>query len=380
MRVEIHGECDPRFKRVRDEFEEGFRSRDEIGAALAVTLYGQPVVDLWAGHADPDRTRSWQKDTIVNLYSTTKGMTALCAHHLADRGELDFDAPVSRYWPEFAAAGKGEVPVAWLLCHRSGLHAIREALPPESLYDWDAVVAALAAAEPWWTPGERHAYQAVTFGWLVGEVVRRITGRTLGTYFREEIAEPLGLDLHIGLRDGEIARAADITAMPPPPEILDAMQNDPSSPLLLAFVNPAGVGDHNDERFRRAEIPAINGHGSARALARVYGALACGGEVDGIRLLSAEAIARATREQVRGLDDLLDLPTRFGLGFMLSQDTPKTMFGGPAGFGHPGAGGSVGFADPERRLGFGYVPNRLGPGMEIDERAIALIGSLYTEL
>ncbi len=381
MEVEIHGTCDTRFSKVQAEFAEGFRSRDELGASLSVTLDGLPVVDLWAGYADSERSQPWQRDTIAMLYSATKGMVALCAHQLADRGFLDLDAPVADYWPEFAAAGKSEIPVSWLLCHRSGLHAIREPLPPEALYDWDAVVGALAAAEPWWTPGEQHAYQAVTFGWLVGEVVRRVSGRSLGTYFREEIAKPFGVDLHIGLGDAEIARTASVTQLSPPPEFMDGMEFDPESPLILAFANPAGLGDHNDPRFRRAEVPGINGHAGAHALARVYGALACGGELDGQRLLSPEAITLATREQVNGPDGLMGSNTRFGLGFMLSRDTPESTFGSSAGFGHAGAGGSLGFADPKHRLGFGYVPNRLGPSsMEFGERAVALVEAVYSEL
>jgi CubicO group peptidase (beta-lactamase class C family) len=381
MAIQIHGNSDPRFKRVSEVFAEGFRERDEIGAAVAVTIDGRPIVDLWAGHADPDRTRPWRRDTIVNLYSTTKGMTALCAHRLVEQGRLDLDAPVASYWPEFAQAGKEAIPVRWLLDHRAGLVAISAPLPPDALYDWDQVVAALAAQEPWWTPGEKHGYQAITFGWLVGEVVRRISGRSLGTFFREEIAGPLGLDLHIGLAESDLGRVADITMLPMPAEMMEAMQGDPRAPAVLAFTNPMGSGDHNDPRYRQAEVPAINGHGNARALARLYGALACGGEVDGVRVLGSEAIARATEEQVRGHDALLETPTRFGLGFMLSQqDVPGMRFGGPKAFGHAGAGGSIGFADPETRVGFGYVPNRLGEGMDIDPRASALIDAVYAEL
>jgi CubicO group peptidase (beta-lactamase class C family) len=381
MAIEIHGDSAPRFKRLREVFAEGFRERDEIGAALAVTIDGQSVVDLWAGHADPARTRPWQRDTIANLYSTTKGMTALCAHRLVEQGRLDLDAPVASYWPEFAQARKQAIPVRWLLDHRAALIAISAPLPPEALYDWDQVVEALAAQEPWWTPGEKHGYQPVTFGWLVGEVVRRVSGRSLGTFFRDEIARPLGLEMHIGLAESDLGRVADITALPMPPEMMEAMQEDPRAPLVLAFINPMGAGDHNDPRFRRAEVPAINGHGNARALARVYGALARGGEIDGVRVLGPEAIERASEEQVSGHDALLDFPTRFGLGFMLSQlDVPEMRFGGSKAFGHPGAGGSIGFADPETRVGFGYVPNRLGEGMDLDPRAIALIEALYAEL
>ena len=334
--LEIHGSCHPDYVRVREAFAEGFRSRREIGAAVAVARDGEPVVELWGGHADPARTRPWTRDTIVHLYSVTKGMTALCAHRLIERGDLDLDAPVARYWPEFAQSGKGAIPVRWLLSHRAGLQALRAPLAPETLYDWDAVCAALAAAEPCLPPG-RLGYHPLTFGWLVGELVRRVDGRSLGRFFRDEIARPLGADLHIGLAPAEEARAADITALEPPPELVAAFgkpagraasrrrakpgeDETAQLPLLaLAFINPLGTGDHNSPRHRRAEIPAINGHGTAAALARIYGALACGGELDGVRLLSERSIERARAPEAEDVDLLLGLPLRVGLGYWLSQ-------------------------------------------------------------
>jgi CubicO group peptidase (beta-lactamase class C family) len=203
---EIHGTCDPRFAAVRDVFLANFAEDDEIGAAVAVVVDGKTVVDLWAGWADPDRTRPWQRDTIANVYSCTKGMTALCLHRLVEQGRVDLDAPVARYWPEFAQAGKEGIPVRWLLSHRAGLAAVKPMLPAEALYDWDAMVAALAAETPWWEPGTKHGYHAVTFGWLVGEVVKRVSGKSLGSYFRDEVAGPLGVDFHIGLRVASRAR------------------------------------------------------------------------------------------------------------------------------------------------------------------------------
>lgn len=377
----IHGSCQPRFERVRDAFAEGLRSRHEIGAGVAVSIGGETVVDLWAGHADPARTRPWNRDTIVHLYSTTKGMTALCAHRLVERGALDLDARVARYWPEFGAAGKEAITVRDVLAHRCGLPAIRTPLPPLSLYDWHAMCAALAAAEPCIAPG-RLAYHPVTFGWLVGELVRRTDGRSLGRFFREEIAQPLGADLHIGLGPAEEKRAADITALQPPPEFaaIFADASDGEIPLAaLAFINPLGNGDHNSTEHRRAEIPAINGHGTAAALARIYGALACGGEVDGVRVLSPAAIDRARSEQCAGIDPLLGAPLRMGLGFWITQPNEARFAFGPndGAFGHPGAGGSVGFADPTARLGFGYVTNRMGSEIAIDPRPQALIEAVY---
>ena len=384
----IHGQCDPRFAAVRETFAEGFRSRDEVGAAVAVTLDGKPVVDLWAGHADQARTRPWQQDTIVNIYSCTKAMTALCAHQLAERGALDLDAPVATYWPEFAQAGKERIPVRWLLSHRAAVSAVKEILPPEALYDWTAMCDALAAQAPWWEPGTKHGYHAVTFGWLVGEVVRRITGRSLGTYFRDEIAAPLGLDLHIGLPDAEHHRVAELSEIPTEqldPETMGLAQvifSDPQGMPALAFVNPPSMafGPNNPE-WRRAEIPGANGHGAARDLARVYGALARGGAVDGVHVLKPESVARCATEQSSGPDLVLQVSTRFGLGFMLSQERADARFGAsPRAFGHPGAGGSLGFADPDNRIGFGYVMNRMGPHILLDPRAVALIGAVYASV
>lgn len=383
--IAIHGECAPRFARVREVFAEGFRSRNEVGAAVAVVHDGQTVVDLWAGHADQAKTRPWQRDTIANIYSCTKAMVALCAHQLVERGRLDLDAPVARYWPEFAQAEKERIPVRWLLSHRAGLPAVKELLPPEALYDWTAMCAALAAQAPWWEPGTRHGYHAVTFGWLVGEVVRRVDGRGIGTYFRDEIARPLGLDLHIGLDDAEHHRVGELSEIPTDqidPETLGLAQvilSDPESMAARAFVNPPSLAlGVNNPEWRRAEIPGANGHGTARDLARVYGALARGGDLDGVHVLDLAAIARLATEQSVGPDLILQIPTRFGLGVMLPQDRPDARFGiSPRAFGHPGAGGSVGFADPDHRIGFGYVVNRLGPHILLDPRAVALSEAVY---
>lgn len=386
MDVEISGQCDARFAAVREAFAEGFRTRNEVGAAVAVTLDGAPVVDLWAGYADQACTRPWQRDTIVNIYSCTKAMTALCAHQLVERGQLDLDAPVATYWPEFAHAGKARIPVRCLLSHRAALPAVQEVLPPEALYDWDAMCTALAAQAPWWEPDTQHGYHAVTFGWLVGEVVRRITGRSLGTYFRDEIARPLGLDLHIGLPDAEHRRVAEMSDIPTDqldPNAVGLAQlilGDPQSMAALTFLNPPAMAlGPNNAEWRRSEIPGANGHGAARDLARVYGALARGGTVDGVHVLTRASIARCAAEQSRGPDLVLQVSTRFGLGVMLSQDRADARFGpSPHAFGHPGAGGSLGFADPDHRIGFGYVMNRMGPYVLLDPRAIALIDAVYT--
>ncbi len=383
----IQGSCQPRFAAVQAAFAQNLQHHDEIGAAVAVVLNGELVVDVWAGHADLARTRPWERDTLVNVYSCTKGMTALCAHRLVSEGRLDLDTPVAEYWPEFAQAGKAALPVRWLLGHRAGLAAIRRVLPGEALYDWDAMCAALAAETPWWTPGTAHGYHAVTFGWLVGEVVRRIVGKSLGTYFRQEIAEPLGLDFHVGLPEPEHGRVAEMSGIPMLADddrvhLAAVILSDPEGLAARAFMNPPSMAlGVNNAAWRSAEIPGANGHGTARALARVYGVLARGGDQDGVHLLDRAGIARCREEQSHGPDLVLPVSTRFGLGFMLPQERHDARFGpSPHAFGHPGAGGSVGFADPDSRVGFGYVMNRMGPHILLDPRATALIDAVYGAL
>ena len=385
----IQGVCDPRFETVKEAFAQNFADYGEVGAAVAVMVGGRLVVDLWAGHADAALSRSWQQDTIVNVFSTTKGMTAICAHRLADQGLLDIDAPVAKYWPEFAQAGKDEIPVRYLLSHRAGLSAIRKLLPPGSAYDWERMTSALAAEEPWWQPGSKHGYHALTFGYLVGEVVRRISGKSLGTYFSDEVAGPLGLDLHIGLSEQDDARVAEMLPMPLPEpgedNLIAKAFSDPQSMTFKAFANPPDLmvpGTVNSRPWRVAEIPAANGHADARSLARIYGALAQGGELDGIDVLSLGAIDRARVEQSYGDDAvLLGLLSRFGMGFML--DLPEHRIVPQSDiFGHPGAGGSIGFADPEAGLGFGYVMNKMivPPDYFTDPRWRGLVDATYPAL
>lgn len=385
---EIHGTCDARFAAVRDAFAANFAEHDEIGAAVSVVVDGRVVVDLWAGWADPGRTRPWRRDTIANVYSCTKGMTALCLHRLVETGRVDLDAPVARYWPEFAQGDKGRIPVRWLLSHRAGLAAVKPMLPEAALYDWDAMVAALAAETPWWEPGTRHGYHAVTFGWLVGEVVRRVSGKSLGTYFRDEVAGPLGLDFHIGLAESHHGRAAELTTIPMPapdfegPRLAAVILSDPEGVAARAFMNPISLAHGpNVAAWRSAEIPGANGHAAARDLARVYGVLARGGTQDGVHLAGREVIDAMRTEESLGPDLVLGITTRFGLGFMLPQDAPDSQFGpNRAAFGHPGAGGHLGFADPEAQVGFGYVMNRLGPHILVDPRATRLANAAYAAL
>jgi len=378
----IEGTCDAGFEAVRRVFADNFSTFGETGASVAVTVEGRTVVDLWAGWEDQARTRPWRRDAIANVYSTTKAMTAICAHRLIDQGKLDLDAPVARYWPEFAQAGKETLPVRQLLNHRAGLPAVSDLLPLEAVYQWDAMAQALAAQEPWWQPGSRHGYHALTFGWLVGEVVRRASGKSLGAFFRDEVAAPLGADCHIGLPQSEEARVVPLI-LPPPPgpdqaDLLAEILKDPQSMLARAFINPPfPLEAVNTREWRAAEIPAANGHTNARGLARVYAAMACGGEIDGVRVLRRERIEQALRMESDGPDALLPLHTRFGQGFMLS--TPVEKIGpNPRAFGHGGMGGSLGFADPDAHMSFGYVMNEMHAGLWLfDPRALALAEAVY---
>ncbi|HEY2773180.1 MAG TPA: serine hydrolase domain-containing protein [Candidatus Binatia bacterium] len=384
MSTEIHGTCAPGFEPVRDALASAFERGEEIGASVAADVAGKNVLDLWAGHADAARTRPWQRDTIANVYSTTKGVVAVLAHRLVEQGRLDLDAPVASYWPEFAKAGKQAIPVRQLLSHRCGLPALRELQPRDSLYDWSAMTTALAAETPWWEPGTAHGYEAVTYGWLVGEVLRRITGKSVGALLRDELAGPLGLDFAIGLAEKDDGRCAEITppsatGAPGEPNLMQLVMADPSSVTALAFCNPPTLmmpGTVNSRAWRGAEIPGANGHGTARSLARLYGAIASGGDAGSVHVLGPKAARAAATEQSFGPDVVLRLTTRFGLGFMLSQ--PGCEFGPNDGaFGHPGAGGSIAFADPTARVGFSYVMNRMGPYILIDPRAKALIDAFY---
>ena len=387
----VEGHCDARFAPIRDIFAASFASGEELGAAIAFCLDGEMVVDLWGGHRDVAQTQPWTRDTLVNTYSTTKGMTAICAHQLLERGLLDLDAPVAKYWPEFAAKDKGAIPVRWLLSHQAGLPAVRKPLTQEMLYDWNAMAAALAAEEPWWEPGTRHGYHPLTFGFLVGEVIRRVSGQSVGAFFRENVAGPLGADFQIGLAAEHDARCSDLfgSLAPPSPALggrvipgpLGAFLRDMIDPTTMAgaaFNNPPGRNDRvNTREWRAAEIPAANGHGTATSLARIYGALARGGEVGGVRLLEPASIEQARTEQAFGPDAVLGgLPMRFGLGFMLRQDFMPISPNANA-FGHPGAGGSIGMADPDAKVGFGYVMNKMKLGLVGGPGAFAVLRKFF---
>lgn len=379
--AELEGTCGRGFERVRDAFGACFAKHAEVGAAVCVYLDGEPVVDLWGGYADREQRTHWQRDTLTLTFSVTKGMTAACVHRLSEQGKLDLDAPVASYWPEFAAAGKAEIPLRWVLTHRAGLADVKGTLTLEQVLAWDPVCAAIAAQPPHWEPGTRHGYHARSYGWILGEVVRRVCGRTLGQFFAEEFAAPLGLDFFIGLPEAHEPRVATLYPAPEPtdPEQLALRERFMGPDTLLGRVlsGPSGLFNYgpmwNTRPLHAAEMPSSNGIGSARALARFYASLI--GEIDGFRGLRPETLAAAVREQVAGPDAVILVPTRFGSGFMLAP----TLSPGCAEscFGHPGAGGSLGFADPEARIAFGYVLNQMQLGMTADARAQSLVEAVY---
>ncbi|MCZ0204616.1 serine hydrolase [Streptomyces sp. UMAF16] len=383
--LRIHGHCDPRFTAVREAFEENFRARGELGAAVAVTVAGETVVDLWGGWADPARTRPWERDTVVNVWSTTKGVVALCAHLLADRGLLDLDAPVAAYWPEFAAEGKGKVLVRHLLSHRAGLAGLREPHTLEQLYDWETTTARLAATAPWWEPGTRSGYHALTYGFLVGEVIRRVSGLRPGAFLERELAGPLGVDFTVGLPARDVGRAAELVLAPAPQGAEQAVDLGTLTPVArAALANPAtGPAQANSAGWRAAEIPAANGHGTARAVAALYGVFAGRGAFGGRRFLSPRAAERARESEGPGRDLVLGAAfegeTEIGLGLWLSG--PHGLYGpNPRAFGHDGFGGSCGLADPEAGVSLGYVMNRMGHRLADDPRKTALVDALYRAL
>jgi CubicO group peptidase (beta-lactamase class C family) len=371
----VNGQCDPAFQGVRDALTEVLASGFEVGAALAVCVDGRSVVDLWGGYADAARTRPWQRDTIVNLYSVGKAISAICALRLVDAGRLDLDAPVARYWPEFAQANKEQLPVRYLLTHQAALPAIARPLPSGAWSRWDAITEALAAQAPWWEPGAGHGYHVNTQGFLIGEVVRRITGKTFGSYLRESLTGPAGIDFFVGFGPELDARCAEVLPARPSPES-DAFRRQlavdlsalsgPASMRVSAYRNPAdfsGTGVVNTRSWRAAEVPSTNGHGTARGIARLYSALAGDGRLDGFSVLSPEIIARASEQQVYGDDIMLERPTRFGLGFQLTM-AERRLGPNPRAFGHFGAGGSLGFADPDARVAFGYAMNQSRGGWQ----------------
>ncbi len=374
--TEIHGHADPRFAGVRDAFAANFARGEDVGASVAVTLGGELVVDLWGGHADAAKTRPWQRDTIVNVYSTTKTMTALCALLLADRDELDLAEKVAHYWPEFAANGKADITVAQLLAHSAGLSGFAEPVAAADLYDWDKATALLAAQAPFWAPGTAIGYHAITQGYLVGEVVRRITGKSLGTFFRDEIAGPLGADFHIGLAASEDDRVAELLPPPPGGSIADIT----SRPLTVNMATnpPINPRDTRSRAWRAAEIPAANGHGNARSVALVQALLANGGVVGGKRLLSEAGARRALEPQIKGEDMVLGGPAHFGLGFGLNGGAVPLPHDECCYWG--GYGGSIIIIDMKTRSTIAFMMNKMASTTVGDMRGYGLAMATWQAL
>ncbi len=382
--MEIHGTCDDRFAAVRDAFEANFVERDDgliydDGASVALTLDGELVIDLWGGSVDTDTAQRvpWERDTIVNVWSTTKTVSALACLVLADRGELDVYSPVAKYWPEFAAAGKGDIEVRHLMSHTAGLSGWQQPMIIDDLYDWEKATSLLAAQEPWWEPGTASGYHAITQGYLEGEVVRRITGNTIGEFVAAEITGPLGGDFHIGTGAEHDARVAHVI---PPTMPLSTEGVDESSLALRTLLNPMlDASASATIPWRRAEIPAAGGHGNARSVAMVHAPMACGGTANGHQLLAAGTIDLVWDEQCYGQDLVLPMVVRHGIGFGLPcpelpiSPNVRACFWG-------GWGGSLAIIDLDARMSFSYVMNKMGEGTVGDMRGANLLLAAFVAL
>jgi CubicO group peptidase (beta-lactamase class C family) len=374
--ADLYGTCEARFEPVRRALARNLDSGADLGASLVLDIDGDIVIDLWGGFCDEKRTTPWSEHTITNVWSTTKTVTSLAALMLVDRGELDVDVPVARYWPEFAAAGKQDVLVRQLMSHASGVSGLDQPAVVEDLYDWQAATSRMAAQAPWWEPGSASGYQALNYGHLVGEVVRRISGKMLKQFVAEEIAGPLGADFQIGAAEGDWDRIADV--VPPPPLPFDLSSLDPASPAVKTLTGPAVEADvANTPGWRRADLGAVNGHGNARSVARVMSVVARGGEVDGIRLLSPRTIDLIFREQQNGIDLVLGVPLRLGIGYGLPQrdilpwipDQEICFWGG--------WGGSMIVMDVGRRMTISYMMNKMGPGIIGSDRSAEYGQAIY---
>ncbi|MFX0065334.1 MAG: serine hydrolase domain-containing protein [Candidatus Hermodarchaeota archaeon] len=378
-KVEIHGYCEKRFKPVKDAFVKNFEQGLEVGASFAIILDGELLIDIWAGHADAARTRLWEQDTIVNVYSTTKVITTLCALMLVDRGLLDLDAPVAKYWPEFAQRGKAEIPVRYLLSHMSGLAGFSKSISVDTLYDWDRIINLLASQKPWWQPGTKSGYHVVTFGYLLGELIRRVTGKTVGSFLRDEITDPLNIDFHIGLSAEHDFRVAELIPdeIPIPQWKMALFKLVAKLPMKALMNPPISVELSKTRAWRAAEIPAANGHGNARSIARIGSILASGGEINNNRFLSLSTIEEAIKEQYHGPDvvfSVLGVPkTRWGLGVGLSSEQIPL---GPRGFYWGGWGGSAIVMDLDQKLSIGYAMNKMNSSLTGDTRITRLVEAL----
>ncbi|CAN7587202.1 beta-lactamase family protein [Phenylobacterium sp. LjRoot164] len=371
MSIQIHGSADPAFAALAAEFERNFAERGDVGAALSLVIDGAPVVDLWAGSLDAARARPWAADSVVNIWSTTKAVGALCFAMLVDRGLCAYDDKVARWWPQFAAHGKDGVTIAMLLSHQAGLCSFRDPAVVEDFYDLETAAARLAATEPLWPPGSRSGYHAISIGVLAGALFRRIEGRSLTDFVAAELAAPLGLDLTLGLPASEEARRAEMIA---PPELATSnMTTDLNPSQAAAYLNPVIEPLlPNSPAWRACELVSANGFSNARSLARLFGEVAAG------RLLSAQTLAQATQLRISGLDEVLGVPARWAAGFLLNTDG---LYGpSPSTFGHSGWGGSFAMIDPDRKAALAYTMNRMGTDLVGDPRDVALIAAAYEGL
>ena len=374
--ADVHGRCDERFEAVRSALAANLDSGDELGASLVLDIDGDIVIDMWGGFCDEARTIGWSADTITNVWSSTKTVTSLAALMLADRGELDVDAPVARYWPEFAAGGKQDVEVRQLMSHSSGVSGLDQPAVVEDLYDWQQATSRMAAQAPWWEPGTASGYHALNYGHLVGEVVRRISGQTLKQFVAEQIAGPLGADFQIGAAESDWGRIANV--VPPPPLPIDLAALPPDSPAVRTLTGPVIEAEvANTPGWRRADIGAANGHGNARSLARIMSVVARGGEVGGVRLLSQDTIELIFREQLNGIDVVLGVPLRWGIGYGLPQpDVLPWLPDGKICF-WGGWGGSMIVMDAGRRMTISYMMNKMGPGIIGSDRSATYGKAIY---
>jgi CubicO group peptidase (beta-lactamase class C family) len=354
--IPIAGTIDPRFRRVLDTFIANFAAGEEIGACIALTLNGKTVIDLWGGFVDASRTTPWARDTIVAMMSVSKSVAGMCTHVLVDQGKLDPDAPIARMWPDFAAAGKQDLPLRYVLDHRAGLPYLTERRPHGTAYNAREMAAALAAQAPLIAPGTDPQYHVLTQGYLLGEIVRRAAGESLGAFFRRQFADPLGIDYWIGLPKAKFADCAHFT-MAPDVSLAKAFKA-PDTPEGRFWAELAADEDLNSAEWRSAEIPSANGHGNARAIARLFGALACGGAIDNVAVMSGNAIARMTTEQHHLKEVLVGRHYHQASGVILNSPPWSYMGPSPRAFGHQGAGGAHGFADPDAKIGWSYAMNK----------------------
>jgi CubicO group peptidase (beta-lactamase class C family) len=372
--ADIQGTWDPQYEQVATALSASLDAGTDTGASVAVLIGGEPVVDIWGGTVDEAGSAPWAEDTLVNVWSMTKTMTFLCALMLADRGELDFYAPVARYWPEFAAAGKEAVEVRHLMAHTAGLPGWDAPMQPEDLADWDKCTSLLAAQAPWWEPGTASGYHLVSQGYLIGEVVRRITGVSIGTWFASEVAGPLGADFFIGLPESEEPRVSVV--IPPPPMDLGLL--NPTDLIIRAATNPPLDATYPSHRWwRAAEIPAANGHGNARSVAMVQSIIAGRGEARGVRLLSEEGCDRVFDEQISGTDLILGYDLRFGMGYGLSS---SLMPIGPRACYWGGYGGSLIVMDQDAGMTICYAMNRMGDAIMGDLRGFGIVAAAVAGL